>query len=64
MKLLLSSDESFIGFIIESYVSEDSSCHEGANLFNLNNQSITEGSTVIVVVGADREIAGHFSFYR
>lgn len=64
MQFLLSSNESFIGFVVETYVSEDSGCHEGTDLFDLDINSPTEGSTVMVVVGAERVIEGHLAFWR
>lgn len=60
MKLLLSSNECFISFIVKRNVSKDSSSHKGTNLFHLNEKIDTEGSIVIVVVGGVRVTMGVF----
>jgi hypothetical protein len=52
VKLLLSSDKSFIGFLIESNVSKDSSSNKWPDLVHLNIFCNTEGSMTSEVVGA------------
>ena len=38
MQFFLGSDESFVGFIVKGDISEDSSCDEGTNLFDLSGR--------------------------
>ena len=64
MKFFLCSNEGLIGLLIKSDISQDGSCDKWSDLFNLNSECITEGSTVIDVVGLVNTTSGIYYFPR
>ena len=53
MQFLLYCDEGVVFFLIKLHSSQDSACNERSDLLNLNQESSTEGSMVMEVVGAE-----------
>ena len=64
MKFFLCGNEGFIGLLIKSDISQDGSCDKWSDLFNLNSECLTEGSTVIDVVGLVSTTSGIYYFPR
>ena len=58
MKLFLSCNKGFICFLIKRNISQDSCCHKGSDLLDLNKEKGTEGSTSMDVVGGESVMVG------
>ena len=64
MQFLLCSDKGFVFLIIKGNISKYGCSDERPDLLNLNRESITEGSTVIDVVGLVNTTSGIYYLPR